>query len=350
MTATTMDDIARICGVSITTVSRALKNKGEISKETKERILKTAEQLNYTANIPARILAGGKGNIIGLLVADNSNPYYAKLIRGIEDTAKSHGYGVILYNTDENLELELKGHQMLIENRVDGLLITSIISGHEPLEYFSRQKIPYVLLNRYIEGFESDWVRSDNRLGAYLITSHLCDSGHRRIAHITGDESISSVQEREEGYRKALKENQIEFDPALIYRCDLKLEGGYCCAKSILESRDQMPTAIFAYSDLLAVGVLKALNEKNIRVPFDLALAGYDNIEFSPFLEPPLTTVDQFAYEIGRTGTEILIEKIDVEDKDDWIVRQQIVKPEIVIRESSYRRVDEEKSSKNKSL
>lgn len=344
MTAT-MDDIARICGVSITTVSRALKNKGEISKETKERILRTAEQLNYTANIPARILAGGKGNIIGLLVADNANPYYAKLIRGIEDTAKSHGYSVILYNTDETLELELRGHQMLIENRVDGLLITSIISGRGPLINFTSQNIPYVLLNRYIEGFESDWVRSDNRLGAYLITSHLCDKGHQRIAHITGSESISSVQEREEGYRTALQEHQIQFDPALIYRCDLKLEGGYCCAKKILESTGQKPTAIFAYSDLLAVGVLKALNEKSICVPDDLALAGYDNIEFSPFLEPPLTTVDQFAYEIGKTGTEILIEKINIEEGNDWKIRQQIIKPEIVIRESSYRRVNEKKSS-----
>lgn len=332
---TRMEDIAKRCGVSLTTVSRALKNKGEISPATKERILNTAEELNYSANIPARILAGGKGNIIGLIVADNANPYYAKLIRGIEDTAKKNGYSLILYNTDETMELELRAHQMLIENRVDGLLITSIISGPPPLENLERGGIPYVLLNRYQEGFESDWVRSDNKLGGYLVTSHLCQKGHRRVAHITGSEQISSVREREEGYRRALAEAGVAYDPQLVQRCDLKLEGGYCCAKKILEEIRPQPTAIFAYSDLLAVGVLKALNEAGTRVPGDMALAGYDNIDYSPFLEPPLTTVDQFAYQIGEAGMEILLEKINLEEGGRWQTRQKIIQPEIIIRESS---------------
>lgn len=331
----TIGDIAKKCGVSLTTVSRALKNKGEISLPTKEMILRVAHELNYTANIPARILAGGKSNIIGLIVADNANPYYAKLIRGVEDTAKRNGYGVILYNTDETMDLELSGHQMLIENRVDGLLITSIISGCEPLINLLERKIPFVLLNRYIEGFETDSIRSDNKLGAYLITSHLCEKGHTRIAHITGSEIISSVREREQGYRKALSEHGIAFDPSLVLHCDLKLEGGYRCAIKILEDMHPRPTAIFAYSDLLAVGVLKALNEKSIHVPNELAVAGYDNIEFSQFLEPSLTTVDQFAYQIGELGMDILLEKTNLENGTAWTTRQKIIKPEIIIRHSS---------------
>jgi LacI family transcriptional regulator len=332
---TTMQDIAEKCGVSLTTVSRALQNKGEISPETKDKILKIAREMDYTPNVPARILAGGKSNIIGLVVADNSNPYYAKLIRGVEDCAKNNGYGIILYNTDETMEQELGGHQMLLENRVDGLLITSIISGKDPLLNLKEESIPFVLLNRYIEGFDSDWVRSDNRLGAYLITKHLCEKGHHRIAHITGDDSISSVRERLEGYKQALQEFNIEFDPDLISQCDLKLEGGYHCATSIVENIDPLPTAIFAYSDLLAIGVLKALGEKSIEVPGQIALTGYDNIEFSPFIEPPLTTVDQFAYEIGKLGMEILIEKMAHRKDENWSPRQEIIEPKLIIRRSS---------------
>lgn len=330
-----MQDIADKCGVSLTTVARALKNKGEISKETRERILAVARELNYTANVPARILAGGKSNIVGLVVADNSNPYYAKMIRGVEDTAKQNGYGLILFNTDETMEQEQKAHQMLIENHVDGILITSVISGSEPLKSLDKHNIPYVLLNRYIEGYTTDSVRSDNELGAYLITSHLCKQGHKRILHITGSEDISSVRERLSGYKNALKENGIEFDPDLVLRCDLKLGGGYGCMVEALDEIKPNPTAIFAYSDLLAIGVMKALKEKGISIPDDIALVGYDNIDYSPFFEPSLTTVDQFAYKIGEQGMKILIEKINQEEKEAWQCQEVIIKPELIIRHSS---------------
>lgn len=333
--SSTMSDIAQKCGVSLTTVARALKNKGEISRATRERILKVAQDMEYTANIPARILAGGKSNIIGLVVADNSNPYYARLIRGVEDTAKANGYSVILYNTDETMELELSSHQMQNKYRVDGLLITSIISGSEPLEDLKKRNTPFVLLNRYIEGYPADSVRSDNRLGGYLVTSHLCEKGHKRIMHITGSEKISSVRERIEGYKKALAEHGIAFDPNLVTHCDLKLEGGYRCALNALKNQIPRPSAIFAYSDLLAVGVLKALNESGIRVPEDIALAGYDNIDFSPFLEPPLTSVDQFAYGIGEEGMQILLEKINFDQAETWKNRELIIEPELIIRNSS---------------
>ena len=330
-----MDDLAKYCGVSITTVSRALRNKGEISKETKEKILAAAKELNYVPNIPARILAGGHSNTVGLIVADNSNPYYAELIHGAEDYAKDYGYGVILYNTNEEAELELKGHQMLLENKVGGLLITSIISGKEPLENLEKKKIPFVLLNRYLENYPTDWIRGNNELGAYLVTKHLCSHGHKRILHISGNESISSVRERLQGYIKALKENGCAFDPNLVYHCDLKLESGYEMTLKALKELDPQPTAIFAYSDLLAIGVLKALHELKKRVPDDIALAGYDNIEYSPFIEPSLTTVDQFAYAIGSEGMRVLIEKINLEEGEEWELKQIILDPELCVRESS---------------
>jgi len=330
-----MRDIAKECGVSITTVSRALRDKGEISPETKERILKVAEEMEYSANIPARVLAGGKSNTIGLIVADNSNPYFAKLILGIEDIAKKNDFGVILYNTSEDPELEIQGHRMLIEKRVDGLIITSLRTGRDPLISLQKNGIPFVLLNRYVENFKTDWVRSDNEYGAYSLTKLLCSLGHKHILHITGSEEISSVRERITGYKKALKEFGIGFDPGLIYHCDLKLDGGYQCAHRALSELDPIPTAIFAYSDVIAVGVMKTLHEKHIRIPEDIALVGYDNIDYSEFLEPSLTTVDQFANEIGQKGMEILLRKIYKPENEIWEEQQVIIKPMIVTRESS---------------
>jgi LacI family transcriptional regulator len=330
-----MKDIAKRCGVSITTVSRALRGSDEISKDTKKRILEVAKELDYTTNIPARVLAGGRSNTIGLIVADNSNPFFAKLILGIEDIAKKNNFGVILYNTNEDPELEMHGHRMLNEKRVDGLLITSMRTGKEPLISLQKKGIPFVLLNRYIEDLETDWVRSDNVHGAYNITSLLCSLGHKRILHITGGEEISSVKERITGYKNALSEHNIEFNPDLIYRCNLKLEGGYQCTKCAISDLKPLPTAIFAYSDVIAVGVMKTLSENHLKIPDDIALVGYDNIEYSEFLEPSLTTVDQFAFEIGQKGMEILIEKICYPEDRTWEKRQIIIKPEIQIRESS---------------
>ncbi len=330
-----MKDIAKKCGVSITTVSRALRDKEDISRETKDRILKVAKDMEYTANVPARVLAGGRSNTIGLIVADNSNPYFARLILGIEEVAKQNKFGVILYNTSEDPELETQGYRMLSEKRVDGLVITSIRSGKEPLISLQKKGVPFVLLNRYIENFNTDWVKSDNSYGAYHLTKFLCTLGHKRILHITGSEEISSVRERLAGYKQALSEHQIAFDPQLILHCDLKMDGAYQCTKEALSGLNPLPTAIFAYSDMIAVGVMKTIHENHLKIPGDIALVGYDNIDYSEFLEPSLTTVDQFAYEIGRKGMEILLEKIFQPKEKSWEEKHVTIQPEIIIRESS---------------
>lgn len=330
-----MKDIAKRCGVSITTVSRALRDKDDISVETKREILRVANEMEYTANIPARVLAGGRSNTIGLIVADNSNPYFAKLILGIEDIAKKNDFGVILYNTNEDPELEFQGIRMLSEKRVDGLIITSIRTGKESLLSLQSKGIPFILLNRYVEDFETDWVRSDNIYGAYHLTKMLCSLGHKRILHITGSDDISSVRERIIGYKNALIEHQIDFDEQLVKRCNLKLDGGYQATKEVLSTMDPLPTSIFAYSDLIAVGAMKAIYENKLKIPEEIALVGYDNIEYSEFLEPALTTVDQYAFKIGQKGMKILIEKIYNPKEKPWEMKHLIIKPKMLIRESS---------------
>jgi len=331
----TMRDIAERAGVSLITVSRALNNKPDVNKETRARILAIAQEIDYTPNVHARALASGDSKTLGLIVADSANPFYGKLIRGVEDTASAHGYGVILCNTSEDRERESAAHRMLREKRVDGMLVTGILTGLSPLLRLKQENIPFVLLNRYLQEIDADCVLNDNRLGAYEATTHLCELGHRRIVHLTGPKEISSVRERLAGYRQALEEYDIPFDPELVLRCNLKLEGGCRQAKTALPVLSPRPTAVFAYSDLLAIGVLKALRELGLRVPQDIALVGYDDIEFAPFVEPPLTTVAQLVYEIGQKGTEILLEKINWPEEGEWTPQRVVFKPELRIRASS---------------
>ncbi len=331
----TMKDIAKKAGVSLTTVSRALNNKSDIGKDTRERILAIAHELNYAPNIHARALASGDSKTLGLIVADSANPFYAKLIRGVEDVCSAHGFGVILCNTNEQPDQEVRAHQMLREKRVDGMLITSIRTGLLPLRELQQENIPFVLLNRYLESFGVDCVLNDNRQGAYEATVHLCGLGHRRIVHLTGAEQISSVRDRLAGYCQALEEYGIPFDPQLVLQCNLRLEGGYQQAKTIIPTISPRPTAVFAYSDLLAIGVLKALRELGWRVPQDIALVGYDDIEFAPFVDPPLTTVTQLAYEIGQKGTEILLHRISLPEEQVWIPQRIVFQPMLKLRVSS---------------
>ena len=255
---TTLREIANRAGVSIITVSRALNHRPDVSKATRERVLAIAAELNYAPNVHARALASGSSKTLGLIVADNLNPYYARIIRGVEETAREHGYGVLLCNTDEQPNLELTAHQLLREKGVDGVLITSVQSGAGPLKDLERDGTPFVLLNRYVPEIETDYVLNDNFHGAYEVTSVLCKLGHRRIAHLTGSECITSVRDRTAGYRKALEDFGGRFDPDLVVRCDLKSESGYTCIRELLMARQLKITAVFAYSDMLAISVLKA--------------------------------------------------------------------------------------------
>jgi LacI family transcriptional regulator len=332
---TTLHDIAQKAGVSLITVSRALNDHPDVSPETRQRIQRIAGELNYIPNLQARALAGGQSQTLGLVVADNANPYYARLIRAVEDTARGAGYSVILCNTAEDAGRELQAEQMLRAKGVDGMLITSIQSGSEPLRQLEAEGMPFVLLNRYLDDYITDCVLNDNRQGAYDLTAHLCRLGHQRIAHLTGPEQISSVRERLEGYRQALAESGAAYDPALVLRCDLGMEDGCRQVEALLNSATPRPTAVFAYSDLLALGVLRALHARGMQVPRDMALAGYDDIEFAALVEPPLTTVAQQAYQIGQKGAELLIQKIQRPQSEPWPCQRIVYKPQLIIRSSS---------------
>lgn len=332
--STTMKDVAREAGVSVNTVSRALNGKPDVNEDTKKRILEIADRLNYVPNFLAKGLVTKNTRTIGVIVSDNTDPFFATIVKGIEDFTRSKGYNIILCNTDEKYEREEEAVRLLREKQVDGLLITLAPAQKERADILElkRAGTPFVLLNRHMDDVMTDYVINDNVYGAYIAVSHLIRLNHKRIGYISGPSQISSVKERMQGYKKALFENSIEFDNSLVRTSNLKMADGCRRMRELLELKDR-PTAVFAYSDFLAIGILKAIKEAKLEIPEDIALVGYDDIEFSEFLEVPLTTVHQPKYRIGKEGAKILIDRI--ENKDSEGLYQIVLKPELVVREST---------------
>lgn len=339
---TTMKDIAKIAGVSTNTVSRALNGKPEISRETKKRIEEIAKSLNFTPNGLAASLASRKTKMIGLVIPDITDPFFAQQARGIEDTARAEGFSVIIINTDGNPEAELKAINNFRSIRVAGIILTSVFSGTQHIKLLQEQQIPFILLNRWLPLIDTDYVINDNFAGAYEATKYLIQIGHTKIAFILGTPELTSVQERLKGYIQALKEANIPvIKDLIVYTRNLSPQSGELHTKQLL-SVIPRPTAIFAYCDLLALGVYAAVKASNLSIPEDIALVGYDDISFSAYFEVPLTSVAQPSYQMGQTACEIVIERIkNIREESESniqyndIPKKHIVfKPQLVIRKS----------------
>ena len=328
----TMQQIAQIARVSKRTVSRALNNQYGISEETKKIIFDIAAELNYRPNALARALATKQTKTLGLIVSDIADPFYAKLVRGVEDIAAKNNYSAIIFSTDEDYEKELKSVCISIEKKLDGILLTATQTHNKDILELKERNIPFVLMNRHFDDIETDYVIDDNKKGAYDVVDHLAKLGYKKIAYISGPPQISSVRERLQGYKDALAYNNIDFDKTLVVESNLRMEDGERTTKSLLRMIKNKPIAIFAFSDLLAIGALKAIKEKGLKVPDDIALVGYDDIEFAALLEVPLTTVAQPSYEIGKKAAEILINKLQKQNMSEF--QQVVLTPQLVIRKS----------------
>ncbi len=333
MTHITLKDIAKEAGVSTASVSRALNNKEDIRPSTKERILRIAKREGYVANAVARSLKAKRTETIGTVITDISDPFFAPIVKGIEKVAREEGYHLILCDTDENYQMEKEALRTLIEKRVDGLLITPVQTDYQDIVELKRKKIPLVLLARHFdfELLETDHVVPDEIKGAFSITTYLIEKGHRRILFINGPIYVSSAKERLAGYKRALLETGVRIDKALIREGGIKMEDGYTIMKQELKRSSQF-TAVFAYSDFVALGVMKALKEANLKIPQDIAVVGYDDINVSSFLEVPLTTVRVPKYELGVEGFKLLKKKIAGELDSP----QKVILPtELVVRKSA---------------
>lgn len=327
-------DIARKANVSIATVSRVLNNPEKVSDEKKLLINSIIYEMNYQPNALARGLIKKATKTIGIIIPDINNLFYPAVVRGIEDVVEMSDYNVFLCNTDKDIGKEKKYINTLLEKRVDGI----IFMGTRPVnpeknEHIIRlnKKVPVLMINDIVRGSEIYSVLTDEVEGAYRAVKYLLELGHKKIAYVTGENNYTTYQNKQKGYEIALQEYGIEVYPDYIIRDLPYALGGYNAAIKLLDSKNILPTAIFAASDQLAMGVMKAIHEKGYKIPNDISVVGYANIPISADLFPELTTVDQFPYETGRLSAETLIKVINGEELSQ---KKYIMEPKLLIRKS----------------
>ncbi|WP_088102828.1 LacI family DNA-binding transcriptional regulator [Halalkalibacter urbisdiaboli] len=333
----TIYDVAKLAEVSPMTVSRVINQKGPISEATKLKVEQAIEALNYIPNKSAQSLVSKKTKILSLLITDISNPFFTKVARGAEDKALQLGYQVIFSNSDEDIEKESKYIQMLLESRVDGVLMApSGDQSRKNVKKLIKSQIPFVLLDREIDGVDSDIVLGNSYEGTRNLIDHLVEQGHKKIALINGPTYISTARERKRAYIETLQFYNLPIDEALIFETDYKQQSETTIIdKLMVLPPEQKPTAIFAANNFIAVTMMKKLKERGVNVPNDIAFVCFD--DFDPVMDyhPFFTVAAQPAYDFGYLGTQILIDKI--EGNSSQTNRRIVLPPEIVIRESSLR-------------
>jgi LacI family transcriptional regulator len=340
----TLRDVAARAQVSISTASRALNGRSDVSREVRERVLSAAQELHYTANQNARALKGATSKILGVVLYDaRATTFNAALMRGVYDAATPRGYSVIVCDGGASVDAEQEAYRLLLEKRVDGVLVNSGAGGAGPLRRLVAAEMQFVVLNRRIDdaGIDVDYVMIDAERGAYLATRHLLELGHARIVYhaMTPPQNVPSL-ERLPGYRRALAEFEVPFTSDLILETRGSLEDTYTRVTSMMQRSKPRPTGIVAYNDTHAVAVLKALHDLGLRVPEDIAVVGQNNLDFADFLIPPLTSVAHAVQQMGRQGTEILLQKLAWSDDQPWLPHRVALDPVLIVRQSSGRSVD----------
>lgn len=327
-----MKQIAEMAGVSTTTVSRALRSPHLVNMNTRARILHLAHEKQYVYNAAAGDLSRKTSTVIGVVVPTTKQSLFGTSLLAIQDKTRERDFSIVLGNTKYDEEIELKLLRQFQERRVAGMILTGYHIGHERfVEELIEAGIQCIVIWEKLESEKISYVGFDNFKAAYSATAYLIGLKHRRIGLIIGPFSkMGRTRKRLEGYRAALEKHGIKYDPMLVVERDLDLiEGKHGVAK--LLSLPQPPTAVFAASDTLAIGALAGAKEMGLRIPDDLSLAGFDDIEFVSYCDPPLTTVRIPAYQMGQMAVKLLLEMIE---KDTREVRQYCLETDLIIRNS----------------
>lgn len=307
----TLKDVARECGLDAATVSRALCDAYGVRKSTRDRVLAAAARLNYRPNRLAKSLVTGKSRTLAMIISDIRNPFFAELARGAEDAAYKAGYELVLCNSDLNSAKQISYVHSVLEKRVEGIVMNFAVGlSHIEQEELSHSGVPIVLLNRptasaRIRGFST--VLADNYGGGFMAGEYLVNLGHLVIGHLTGPSQHGNLRERTAGFRKALEESKARVTSVVIHGHH-NIEGGYRMMKKLLDDRPNL-TAVFAANDAMAFGAIHAIFDCGLHVPQDISVIGFDNVDLSSIVRPPLTTIHQPKYEMGHAAVEVLLKQ-----------------------------------------
>ena len=334
-----MKDIAMDMGLSTVTISKVLRGHSDISDETRSRVLKRMQELNYQPNLAARALITGRTWTIGLVVPDLLHPFFAQVAKAVSNAIRGQGYSLIITSSEDDPELERQEIEQLLARRVDVMLIASAQLTVESFRAIEDRKIPYILIDRRFSGLGANFVGVDDEEVGLLATNHLIDQGCVRIAHIRGPETSTALG-RLEGYRRALAGAKTDFNPKYVVSIgssgdDRGEPGGYEAAKKLL-AVDPRPDGIFCFNDPVALGAMRAILEASLRIPEEVAVVGCGNLSYSDFLRVPLTSVDQNSSEIGKLSATLALALVGA-DKE-MHPKTELTPPTLVVRASSMRK------------
>ncbi|MBR9786381.1 MAG: substrate-binding domain-containing protein [Vibrionaceae bacterium] len=328
----TMKDIAKLAGVSTSTVSHVINKTRFVSEEISERVNNAAKELNYYApSALARSLKVNRTQTIGMLVTTSTNPFFGEVVKGVERSCYQKGYSLILCNTEGDNERMRQSISTLLQKRVDGLILMCDALEGERIDVFERYPdIPVVVMDWGPMLFTSDKIQDNSLRGGYLAVKYLIDCGHKEVGCITGPLIKHQAQMRYEGYKRAMIEAGLDFNPNWIIESDFECEGGYQAFKKMSE-KGELPTSIFVSNDMMAMGVINAANELGVKVPDELSIIGYDDIHIAKFMSPSLTTIHQPKYRLGQAAVETLVRRLNDKAAESEVVQ---LEPTLVERKS----------------
>lgn len=335
----TISDIARQLKTTPATVSRALRDHPRISAQTKLKVNQLAEKLNFRINKVASSLRSGKTYVIGVMIPSAEINFFGSVVHGIESLANEEGYTVLIYQTNERREYEVKGLETFLSARVDGILVSvsKETQDYSHFEEIKKKGIPIVFFDRGNDELDISSVLIDDFRGAYIATRHLLQQGYRRIAHISGPLHMKAFSDRLKGYKKALQDNKIRYDPALLYSGDISIQAGKTGIGKLLDMK-KPPDAVFAAEDFTALGVLKELKNRKIKIPGQFGVIGFANELFGEHITPSLSTIDQQTVKMGEESFRLVLGLISSKTNPGKNVKKVVLDPLLILRESSQKK------------
>ena len=333
----TIKDIARQLNISVSTVSRAIRNASDVNKETKQAVLNLVAELNYQPNQLALSLRNKQTHTIGVIVP-NLDYVLSMMVRGIDEVALEAGYTVMICQSNESFGREILNTRRLLESLVDGFIISvsSETKNFDHIKKIQEKEIPMVVCDRVTPHLKAPSVRIDNEDGGFQATEHLIEQGYKRIAILAGPKNLDISNKRMEGYLSALKKNKIKPDPSLIMHCDFNQDYAFFATEELL-SMKKRPDAIFTISDRMAIGAMLAIKKKGLIMPDDIGLVGFNDEPILNLVSPTISSVEQPFFEMGKTTAKLFIECMH--NKEDMSNVEKVLKTKLHIRESSQKKL-----------